>query len=119
MRATSVNITSSGKGSFSIDVQSGSDWNFDKECGSSCGTSTFAEAGGKDISTASIGSGAGGGGGTGGPTASGSFPTGGGGGAGAEVVRSAVPDQVVGVALAVAALAVAVGPRRRRSYHQQ
>jgi hypothetical protein len=78
----SVNITSSGKGSFSIDVQSGSDWNFDKECGSSCGTSTFAEAGGKDISTASIGSGAGGGGGTGGPTASGSFPTGGGGGGG-------------------------------------
>ena len=49
----SVNITSSGKG-VSIDVQSGSDWNFDQVCGSSCGTSTFAEAGGKDITTASI-----------------------------------------------------------------
>jgi len=77
----SVNITSSGKG-VSIDVQSGSDWNFDKECGSSCGTSTFAEAGGKDISTASIGSGSSGSGGGGGPTAQGSFPTGGGGGGG-------------------------------------
>jgi len=75
----SVNITSSGKG-VSIDVQSGSDWNFDKECGSSCGTSTFAEAGGNDINTASLGSG--GGGVTGGPTAPGSFPTGGGGGGG-------------------------------------
>ena len=75
----SVTITGSGN-NVNIDVQSGSDWTFDNVCGSSCGTSTFAEAGGKDITTASIGSGGGGGGG--GPTAPGSFPTGGGGGGG-------------------------------------
>jgi FecR protein len=77
----SVNITSSGKG-VSIDVQNGSSWTFDNVCGSSCGTSTFAEAGGKDITTASISTGGGGGGGGGGPTQPGSFPTGGGGGGG-------------------------------------
>jgi FecR protein len=75
----SVNITASGKG-ISVDVQNGSSWTFDEVCGSSCGTSTFAEAGGNDINTASLGSG--GGGGTGGPTAPGSFPSGGGGGGG-------------------------------------
>ena len=75
----SVTITRSGN-NVNIDVQSGSDWTFDNVCGSSCGTSTFAEAGGRDITTASIGSGGGGGGG--GPTAPGSFPTGGGGGGG-------------------------------------
>ena len=75
----SVTITGSGN-NVNIDVQSGSDWTFDNVCGSSCGTSTFAEAGGRDITTASIGSGGGGGGG--GPTAPGSFPTGGGGGGG-------------------------------------
>ena len=75
----SVNITGSGN-NVNVDVQSGSDWNFDGECnGGLCGTSTFAEAGGQDINTASIGSGSGGGGG---PTAPGSFPTGGGGGGG-------------------------------------
>ena len=73
----SVTITGSGN-NVNIDVQSGSDWTFDNVCGSSCGTSTFAEAGGRDITTASIGSGGGGGG----PTAPGSFPTGGGGGGG-------------------------------------
>ena len=101
----SVNITSSGKGSISIDVQSGSSWTFDNVCGSSCGTSTFAEAGGKDISTASLGSGAGGGGGTGGPTAPGSFARGGGGGGGGGGGTSAVPDQVMGVAAALAVAA--------------
>ena len=75
----SVNITKSGN-NVNIDIQNGSDWTFDNVCGSSCGTSTFAEAGGRDITTASIGSGGGGGGG--GPTAPGSFPTGGGGGGG-------------------------------------
>ena len=75
----SVTITGSGN-NVNIDVQTGSDWTFDNVCGSSCGTSTFAEAGGRDITTASIGSGGGGGGG--GPTAPGSFPTGGGGGGG-------------------------------------
>jgi hypothetical protein len=75
----SVTITGSGN-NVNIDVQNGSDWTFDNVCGSSCGTSTFAEAGGRDITTASIGSGGGGGGG--GPTAPGSFPTGGGGGGG-------------------------------------
>jgi FecR protein len=74
----SVNITASGKG-ISVDVQNGSSWTFDEVCGSSCGTSTFAEAGGNDINTASLGAG---GGGTGGPTAPGSFPSGGGGGGG-------------------------------------
>jgi hypothetical protein len=74
----SVNITASGKG-ISVDVQNGSSWTFDNVCGSSCGTSTFAEAGGNDINTASLGTG---GGGTGGPTAPGSFPSGGGGGGG-------------------------------------
>jgi hypothetical protein len=79
----SVTITGSGNNT-NIDVQSGSDWNFDGECnGGLCGTSTFAEAGGRDIATASIGNGSGsGGGGGGGPTAPGSFPTGGGGGGG-------------------------------------
>jgi len=81
----SVNITASGKG-ISVDVQNGSSWTFDNVCGSSCGTSTFAEAGGNDVNTASLGTGGGGGGG--GPTAPGSFPTGGGGGGG-EVVRPA------------------------------
>jgi hypothetical protein len=76
----SVTITGSGN-NVNVDVHSGSDWNFDNVCGSSCGTSTFAEAGGRDITTASIGNGGGGGGG-GGPTAPGSFPTGGGGGGG-------------------------------------
>ena len=52
----SVNITASGKG-ISVDVQNGSDWTFDNVCGSSCGTSTFAEAGGNDINTASLGTG--------------------------------------------------------------
>ena len=75
----SVNITKSGN-NVNIDIQNGSDWTFDNVCGSSCGTSTFAEAGGRDITTASIGSGGGGGGG--GPTAPGRFPTGGGGGGG-------------------------------------
>jgi FecR protein len=75
----SANITASGKG-VSIDIQNGSSWNFDSACnGGLCGTSTFADAGGKDINTASIGSGSGGGGG---PTDPGSFPTGGGGGGG-------------------------------------
>jgi len=76
----SVNVTASGKG-ISVDVQNGSSWTFDNVCGSSCGTSTFAEAGGNDINTASLGTGGGGGGG-GGPTAPGSFPAGGGGGGG-------------------------------------
>ena len=76
----SVNITASGRG-VSVDVQNGSSWTFDNVCGSSCGTSTFAEAGGNDINTASLGNNGGGGGG-GGPTAPGSFPTGGGGGGG-------------------------------------
>jgi FecR protein len=75
----SVTITGSGN-NVNIDVQSGSDWTFDNVCGSSCGTSTFAEAGGNDINTASLGTGGGGGGG--GPTAPGSFPSGGGGGGG-------------------------------------
>ena len=76
----SVTITGSGK-NVNIDVQNGSDWTFDSACnGGLCGTSTFADAGGRDITTASIGSGGGGGGG--GPTAPGSFPTGGGGGGG-------------------------------------
>ena len=48
------------------------DWTFDRDLGQS----TFAEAGGNDINTASLGSG----GGSGGPTAPGSFPSGGGGG---------------------------------------
>jgi FecR protein len=78
----SVTITGSGN-NVNIDVQNGSDWTFDNVCGSSCGTSTFAEAGGNDINTASLGTGGGGGGGGGGgPTAPGSFPTGGGGGGG-------------------------------------
>jgi FecR protein len=78
----SVTLTGSGN-NVNIDVQNGSDWTFDNVCGSSCGTSTFAEAGGNDINTASLGTGAGaGGGGGGGPTAPGSFPTGGGGGGG-------------------------------------
>ena len=77
----SVTITGSGN-NVNIDVQNGSDWTFDNVCGSSCGTSTFAEAGGKDINTASLGTGTGGGGGGGGPTQPGSFPTGGGGGGG-------------------------------------
>jgi hypothetical protein len=77
----SVNVTANGK-SVSVDVQNGSDWTFDGDCnGGLCGTSTFADAGGRDIATASIGSGSGSGGG-GGPTAPGSFPTGGGGGGG-------------------------------------
>ena len=76
----SVNITASGRG-VSVDVQNGSSWTFDNVCGSSCGTSTFAEAGGNDINTASLGNNGGGGGG-GGPTAPGSFPSGGGGGGG-------------------------------------
>ena len=50
----SVTITGSGN-NVNIDVQSGSDWTFDNVCGSSCGTSTFAEAGGRDINTASLG----------------------------------------------------------------
>jgi hypothetical protein len=76
----SVTITGSGN-NVNIDVQSGSDWNFDSSCnGGLCGTSTFADAGGRDITTASIGGGGDGGGG--GPTAPGSFPTGGGGGGG-------------------------------------
>ena len=76
----SVTITGSGN-NVNVDVHSGSDWNFDSECnGGLCGTSTFADAGGRDITTASIGSGSGGG--TGGPTAPGSFPIGGGGGGG-------------------------------------
>jgi hypothetical protein len=76
----SVTITGSGN-NVNIDVQTGSDWTFDGSCnGGLCGTSTFADAGGRDITTASIGSGGGGGGG--GPTAPGSFPTGGGGGGG-------------------------------------
>jgi hypothetical protein len=75
----SVTITGSGN-NVNVDVQSGSDWTFDGDCnGGLCGTSTFADAGGRDITTASIG---GGGGGGGGPTAPGSFPTGGGGGGG-------------------------------------
>ena len=53
----SITITGSGN-NVNVDVHSGSDWNFDSVCGSSCGTSTFAEAGGRDITTASIGSGA-------------------------------------------------------------
>jgi FecR protein len=70
-----------------MDSKSGPpDWTFEKsaDCGGgACGTSTFAEAGGRDIATASIGSSSGGGGGGGGgPTAPGSFPTGGGGGGG-------------------------------------
>jgi hypothetical protein len=77
----SVNITSSGKG-INVDVQNGSSWTFDNVCGSSCGTSTFAEAGGNDVNTASLGAGGGGGGGGGGPTNPGSFPSGGGGGGG-------------------------------------
>jgi len=78
----SVTITGSGK-NVNIDVQNGSDWTFDSACnGGLCGTSTFADAGGRDITTASIGNGGGGGGGGGGPTAPGSFPTGGGGGGG-------------------------------------
>ena len=68
-----ITITGSGN-NVNIDGQSGSDWTFENVRGSSCGTSTFAEAGGKDIATASIGSGTGGGGGGGGPTAPGSFP---------------------------------------------
>jgi hypothetical protein len=77
----SLTITGSGN-NVNVDVQSGSDWTFDGDCnGGLCGTSTFADAGGRDITTASIGSGGGGGGG-GGPTAPGSFPTGGGGGGG-------------------------------------
>ena len=101
----SITITGSGN-NVNIDVQSGSDWTFDNVCGSSCGTSTFAEAGGNDINTASLG-------------------TGGGGGAvvdrrrqeaslqaeevaEAEVVRPArVPDQVVGGVAAVQAAAAA------------
>ena len=75
----SVTITGSGNNA-NIDVHSGSDFNFDNYCGSSCGTSSFAEAGGNNVNTASIGGGGGGGGG--GPTAPGSFPTGGGGGGG-------------------------------------
>src|SRR6516165_5388285 len=68
----SVNITKDGKG-VNVDVQNGSDWNFDGECnGGLCGTSTFADAGG-NINTASIGGGSGGGGG---PTDPGSFPPG-------------------------------------------
>ena len=51
------------------------DWTFDRDLGQS----TFAEAGGNDINTASLGTGSGGGGG---PTAPGSFPSGGGGGGG-------------------------------------
>jgi hypothetical protein len=78
----SVTITGSGN-NVNVDVQNGSDWTFDNVCGSSCGTSTFAEAGGKDVNTASLGNrGGGGGGGGGGPTQPGSFPTGGGGGGG-------------------------------------
>jgi hypothetical protein len=83
----SVTITGSGN-NVNVDVQSGSDWNFDRDCnGGLCGTSTFAEAAGPNINTASIGSGSGsgsgsGGGGGGGPTAPGSFPAGGGGGGG-------------------------------------
>src|SRR6266478_3766917 len=74
----SVTITGSGNNA-NVDVHSGSDWNFDSSCnGGLCGTSTFADAGGRDITTASIGSGGGGGGG--GPTAPGSFPTAGSGG---------------------------------------
>jgi hypothetical protein len=70
-----------------MDSKSGPpDWTFEKsaDCGGGvCGTSSFADAGGKDIQTASIGgSNSGGGGGGGGPTASGSFPSGGGGGGG-------------------------------------
>jgi FecR protein len=66
-----------------MDSKSGPpDWTFEKsaDCGGGvCGTSSFAEAGGNDINTASLGTG---GGGTGGPTAPGSFPSGGGGGGG-------------------------------------
>jgi FecR protein len=69
-----------------MDSKSGPpDWTFEKsaDCGGGlCGTSTFAEAGGKDVNTASLGKGGGGGGGGGGPTAPGSFPSGGGGGGG-------------------------------------
>ena len=77
----SVTITGSGN-NVNVDVQNGSDWTFDSVCGSSCGTSTFAEAGGNDINTASLGNSGGGGGGGGGPTMPGSFPIGGGGGGG-------------------------------------
>jgi hypothetical protein len=62
------------------------DWTFEKsaDCGGGvCGTTSFADAGGNDIQTASIGSNnGGGGGGGGGPTAPGSFPSGRGGGGG-------------------------------------
>jgi hypothetical protein len=75
----SANITSNGR-DVNIDIQTGSTWTFDGNCnGGLCGTSTFAQAGGDNITTGSLGSGAGGGGA---PTSPGSFPSGGGGGGG-------------------------------------
>jgi len=74
----SANITSNGR-DVNIDIQNGSSWTFDGDCnGGLCGTSTFAQAGGDNITTGSLGSGGGGGA----PTAPGSFPSGGGGGGG-------------------------------------